>query len=767
MRTGVVAAAAACVLAGSMVPASAAEPVPGSSAEIEAIIDGMSVDEKIGQLIWNHVYGSSADDATYATQNSGRYGAGITTPAQVVEKYHLGGVLYFAWAGNTASPQATATLSNGLQQAALDADPGIPLAITIDQEGGRVARLTAPATVLPSTMALGATFDEALARAHGEILGSEMGAVGVNVDFAPVLDVNTNPANPVIADRSMGEDPETVARLGAAQIEGIQAYDVAAAAKHFPGHGDTAVDSHTGLPIVTYDRATLDQHLIPFEAAIDADIDMVMTAHMIVEAIDPELPGTLSPKVLTELLREEMGFDGLIVTDSLGMAALRLVEGEDGEPLDDADIAAMAIMAGADVLLNPPNMDATIAGVKGALADGRITEDRLDASVRRILEWKVERGVWADPMVDVDAVMDVVGNDEHLAAADEIAERAVTLLRNDDDLLPLDPEEDSVLMVGAGSGWPELMGPMLAERGFTVTEDYEDGTSPSEEYRARAVAAAPDHDVVVFTSNNATGNAAQQAMVAALAETGTPVVVVATQHPYDVSVFPDADAVLNTYGFTTTSFHGAVAALAGDVNPSGRLPVNVPEADGSGVLFPLGFGLRYVIEVTPTAVAFTDEPGTAQDTFTIPETEGVEYVIGGEPVEAGTYPGTGTVAVTARAVEGYALTDGAVATWTHTFDATAPTEPPTDGPTEPPTDGPTEPPTDGPTEPPTDGPTEPPTTAPPPTDDPSGRPDPAGPPPRGGNLPSTGVESTGLLAGGALLLAIGALLATRRRLTSR
>ncbi|WP_418606347.1 glycoside hydrolase family 3 protein [Georgenia sp. SUBG003] len=227
-------------------------------------------------------------------------------------------------------------------------------------------------------------FDADLAHEQGQILGEEMRAMGVNVDFAPVLDLNSNPDNPVIGIRSMGEDPDTVSRLGVAQIQGMQEH-VAATAKHFPGHGDTNVDSHYGLPVVTYDRATLDEHLQPFQAAIDAG-DMVMTAHIIVEAIDPELPGTLSHDVLTGLLREDMGFDGLVTTDALDMAAMAANWSQE-------EIAVMTIQAGSDILLNSPDVDASFAGVRQAVADGVLTEERLEESVRRILTWKAERGI--------------------------------------------------------------------------------------------------------------------------------------------------------------------------------------------------------------------------------------------------------------------------------------------------------------------------------------------------------------------------------------
>lgn len=668
-RAGVALTLGAGLVLAATVPAGAATAPPSNDDEVAAVVDAMSIDQLIGQMTWTRVYGNSADDDSMAAENQQYYG--VDTPAEVIEKYDLGGVLYFAWSNPIIEhdPVGAAELSNGLQTVSTgDEASGIPLAITIDQEGGIVARMTEPATVLPGNMALGATFDSDLAYQQGQVIGSELAAAGVNVNFAPVLDLNTNPDNPVIGVRSMGADPDAVSALGVAQVQGMQSEGIAATAKHFPGHGDTDVDSHSGLPIVHYDRETLDRHLAPFQAAIDGGIDMIMTAHIIVEAIDPEMPGTLSHDVLTGLLRDEMGFDGLITTDSLGMGALKNIP---GHPLDDGDIAALAIEAGSDILLNSPDIDASFEGVREAVAAGDITRERLEESVTRILQWKLDRGVWdGDPLVDTGSVMDTVGTDAHLATATEIGERAVTMVRNESDLLPLDPDSDSVLMVGAGSAWPERMGPMLIERGFEVTEDYENGSSPSQAYRERAVAEAGDHDVVIFASNNA--NAAQQQMVAALAETGTPLVVVATRNPYDANVLPGADAVLNIYGWYEPNFHGAVAAVAGDINPTGALPVDVPRADGSQILYPLGFGLHY--PVTPAEPEFDDRNGRGQDRYTVPESQGVQYLVNGEVTEAGTYRAhrDRDVTITAEPQDGWELTDGATTEWSMEFTAGRP-----------------------------------------------------------------------------------------------
>ncbi|QDB78496.1 glycoside hydrolase family 3 protein [Georgenia wutianyii] len=640
----------------------AAGPSATATTDVEDVVAAMSEDELVGQMTWVHVYGSGAEDRSRAAENRARYG--VDTPADVVRKYALGGVLYFAWAGNTDSPEQVADLSAGLQDAAA-AGPGVPLAITVDQEGGEVSRLGHPVTDLPGGMALGATFDPQLARGQGEVLGAELAAMGVNVDWAPVADLNTNPDNPVIGLRSLGADPATVSELTAAQIQGLQSQHVAAAAKHFPGHGDTDVDSHTGLPVVAGDPAELAAHLEPFRAAVAAGVDIVMSAHIVVESIDPDMPGTLSPAVLTDLLRGDLGFEGLVTTDALDMAALKQLP---GNPLDDGDIAVLAIQAGSDILLAPPDVDAALAGVREALATGELTRERLEESVTRILEWKVERGIWDGAERPG---LDVVGSPDHRAVAAAIAERAVTLVRDEGAVLPLDPAAGPVLLAGAGSAWPERLTPLLAAEGLTVTERLESGTSPSRGYRAAVRSAAEGAAAVVLAVDDLRADAAQQALVTELAASGTPVVVVLAGTPYDYAAVPgEVAAVLASYGTSTVSHAGVAGVLSGRVLPTGRLPVEVTAPDGT-VLAALGSGVRRTEEVTPAAVTFTDLPGTQDDAVEVPDVPGVAYLLDGQTLTPGTHPAEGTVVVTAQAdpPSAYHLADGADARWEHTFDA--------------------------------------------------------------------------------------------------
>ncbi|WP_052667564.1 glycoside hydrolase family 3 protein [Nitriliruptor alkaliphilus] len=585
-RLRLVALIASASLLLALPAAAQTRPGPPVSAErgfIESTLNRMSLEERVGQLFWTHVYGSSADDTSMAAQNQATYG--VDTPAEVVEKYDLGGVIYFAWSGNVDSPEAVATLSNGLQEVATSSASGVPLTLTIDQEGGLVQRILEPATVWPGNMALGATRSTELAAAQGAMLADELRAVGINANFAPVVDVNTNPLNPVIGIRSYGEDPDLVSALGGASVTAMQSRGVSATPKHFPGHGDTEVDSHYGLPIVTYDRSVLDEvHLPPFQAAIDAGADMVMTAHVIIEAIDPDLPATLSHDVLTGVLRGDLGFEGVIVTDAMEMQAI--VDHWGAE-----EAAVMALQAGADVLLMPQDMDAATAAVLEAVRSGEIASKDLDAKVRRVLQVKYDRGLFDDPFVDESAVGGVVGNETHLETALEISRRAATVIHNDD-VLPLDAGAGDVVVVGpAAANVADLSGE-LQDRGLSVTT-HTVATNPNASERAAAVAAASDADLVVAATWRAWANPGQAQLARDLAEGDAPVLAIGTRDAYDIAYYPQVDAYVATYGTRAVNHAGAGEVLFGETEPTGLLPVTIPTADGSGVLYPFGHGLGY------------------------------------------------------------------------------------------------------------------------------------------------------------------------------
>ncbi|SDD62608.1 glycoside hydrolase family 3 protein [Auraticoccus monumenti] len=553
----------------------------------QAVSKRMTLEEKVGQLFIQELYGATA--TTAHPKNVEFYG--LETPAEVVQKYHLGGAIYFAWTDSVAGgPPQVAGLSNGLQEAALETDRfDIPLQVAIDQEQGIVTRIGPPATQFPGSMAVAATRSTEDARTAAEITGEELAAMGVNVNFAPDADVNVNPANPVIGVRSFSSDPQLAADFVAAQIAGYQDdAGIASSAKHFPGHGDTATDSHTGLPLITHTREqweTLDRP--PFDAAIEAGADMIMTAHLVMPALDDSgVPATLSKPILTDLLREEMGYEGVIVTDSLQMAGVR-------DMFDDGEIAVRALEAGADQLLMSSDLREAYPAVIDAVGSGRLREGDLATKVKRVLQLKCTNGTVLDPMVDEAAVATAVGPADHLAEAARITDGTHTLLENDASVLPMAVGGQDVLVTGWGVSTTATLATELRARGATATA-LETGTAPNATRIAGAVAAARTSDAVVVLTNNASTSTAQQRLVAELQATGTPVVVVAVRNPYDIAALPGTDTYLTTYSYSPVSVPSLARVLTGEVEPSGKLPVDIPTAADPGtVLYPFGSGLGY------------------------------------------------------------------------------------------------------------------------------------------------------------------------------
>ena len=603
---------AAGIAMGPARPADAAGTAPGSGhpsphpsphhlddTALRKIIAKMTLEEKVGQLFVMRVYGASATDPDQADVEANLKEIGVRTAAELIEKYRVGGIIYFTWAHNTRDPHQIADLSNGIQRAGLAQPRGLPLLIATDQEYGIIERVGAPATLLPGAMALGAGGSPSDARKAAHLGGVELRALGIRQDYAPVADVNVNPANPVIGVRSFGADPEAVAGMVAAQVKGYQSAGIGTAAKHFPGHGDTETDSHYGFPVIEHTRAQWDElDAPPFRAAIAAGVDSIMTAHIMVPALDDSGdPATLSKPILTGILRGELGYDGVIVTDSLGMAGVREKYGDDRVPV-------LALQAGADQLLNPPDLDLAWHAVLDAVKGGELTEDRLDASLLRILRLKARRDLFTAPYVTHAGVDRTVGTQAHLATAARIAERTTTLLVNEERTLPLTRRTHRrLLVVGADPASPSgTTGPpttVLAEElsalGFTPTVVSTGATgNPTREVIDRAVAASDGQDAVLVGTYNVSPDGTQPTLVKELADTGVPVVVLAIGNPYDVAHLPQARAVLATYSWTDVELRAAVRVLTGHVRPRGKLPVPVPRADNPDrVLYPIGHGLSY------------------------------------------------------------------------------------------------------------------------------------------------------------------------------
>ncbi|MFF9759260.1 glycoside hydrolase family 3 protein [Streptomyces caelestis] len=564
---------------------------------LRALVSRMTLEEKVGQLFVMRVYGHSATDPDQADVDANLEEIGVRTAAELLARYRVGGIIYFSWAHNTRDPHQIADLSNGIQQASLGLERGLPVLVSTDQEHGIVARVGEPATLFPGAMAVGAGRSRSDARALGRIAGSELRALGIRQNYSPVADVNVDPANPVIGVRSFGSDPDAVADLVTAEVEGYQSSGVAATAKHFPGHGDTITDSHAELPYIHHTREQWERlDAPPFRAAVAAGIDSIMTAHIVVPALDPsEDPATLSRPILTGILREELGYDGVVVTDSLGMEGVRTKYGDDRVPV-------LALKAGVDQLLNPPSLDVAWNAVLNAVRDGELTESRLDESVLRVLRLKARLGLFDDPYVSHAGVDRAVGTRAHLAAADRIAERTTTLLVNEGGLLPLSRRRTpQVLVVGADPASPSgttgpptgVLADALTELGFTATA-LSTGTAPSATAIAQAVAAARDADAVVVGTYNVTASSSQKTLVEHLLATGKPVVAVAIRNPYDVAHLPGVRAYLATYSWTDVELRAAARVIAGRVRPRGTLPVPVQRADDPAtVLYPVGHGLAY------------------------------------------------------------------------------------------------------------------------------------------------------------------------------
>lgn len=543
----------------------------------DLLLKRMSIEQKIGQLFVAVGYGSTADQPHASNTST----TGVDTIAEIIATHHVGGLIYFAWSENLEDIEQVATLSNDAQDAALESG-GIPLLISADEERGVVKRLPPPATGLPGAMGIGAAGSASHARQAADIVATELRACGLNQSYTPVVDVNVEAANPVIGVRSFGADPELVSELGVAQVRALQVASVSSSVKHFPGHGDTAVDSHVGLPVIDHTRAELDEiDLPPFRAAVEAGADSVMTAHIVVPALDDSgRPATLSEPILTGLLREEMGFEGVIVTDSLAMDGVRTMFEDDRVPVE-------AILAGADQMLMPPDLTVAIDGVAAAVEAGEITEERLDASVRRILVQKLRRGVFEQPPADLDRVNEIVGSRRSRNTAQAIADDAVTLIAAGA-ALPLQ-RGSTVLVTGvAGQELLDLIVEEFAEHGIEASAHLTAEIDEASSADAAEAAVGVDAALVLTSSIEFETPPEQVDLIAQVGASGTPVLHAALRNPYDAVHVGEVAASIAAYGNAECDVRAVARLIAGEITPRGTLPVAIPEADGSGEAFPLG-----------------------------------------------------------------------------------------------------------------------------------------------------------------------------------
>jgi len=572
-----------------------------AEAWVRRTLNKMTLQEKVGQLVvpgLNGVYtplDSGAEEKLERLVREGHVGGfHVFGGVEALPPVLLSPVYGTSGARTTkADPLATAVLLNRLQRASAN-----PLLVTADLEGG-AGYIVAGATRLPRAMALGATRDEGLAERAGRLAAGEGRALGVHVDFFPVVDVNNNPMNPIINIRSFGEDPAFVGRMATAYIKGIQAGGMLATAKHFPGHGDTTTDTHLDLAVIEHPRERLDKvELVPFRAAIAAGVDAVMTTHIRLPALDPTegLPATLSRPIVTGLLRRELGFDGLVFTDSMSMYAISRRFGND-------KAAAMAVAAGVDVVLDPPDPDAALRGIREAVERGEIARDQLDRSVERLLRTKARLGLHRARTVDVEAVPASLGGRAHDAVAAEVAAKAITLVKDERAEVPLRVARNARMLVlsvvDSASGWREgapgrVFVPEMKRRFPQATAiEVTDRTTAAEmdliralARRSDAVVAATYVRIAAYSGRLGLGDAQVALLEQIAADNTRPLVTVAFGSPYVGDLAPKVKAVLLAYEYGDAPESAAVRALCGEVPIGGKLPVTIPG------LFPAGLGLE-------------------------------------------------------------------------------------------------------------------------------------------------------------------------------
>ncbi len=559
----------------------------------------MSVEEKVGQLVHIGV------NARFTNQDSPYF---RELKRQVVEN-KIGGIIFFG-----APVYETTILANRMQENAR-----IPLLMSLDAETGIGMRFE-DATNFPWAMAVAATGEPEFARRMGVITGREARAIGIHHVYAPVLDVNNNAANPVINVRSFGEDPQDVARFGVAFADGIQSQRVIATAKHFPGHGDTAIDSHRGLPIIDLPRERLNTtELFPFKKAIDAGIGSVMIAHIALPQIDGEvikplaeykggdaeagaeivnqtatIPATLSAKVQTEILRTEMGFKGLIVSDAMSMSGLTIY-------FTQEEAGVRAFLAGTDILEKPADPDAMIRGLIAAVKNGRISIDRLDESVRRQIAWKHELGLFKDRMTPVDQIDKLVSGAETTILTDEIATKAITLVRNDESSLPLDRSK-KIAVLGFSNGFdgPNTMGSLVATlraSGVRFEAAYlQENSTPEQVAAARKASNNADVVIVGLYGRVRSGLRASvgipdngAAILRELLAANKKVIGVSFGNPYLLSAFPEMKTYVVAYGDMPSLQRAAARSIIGQQNTTGYLPISLPGLYPRGTMLSLKF----------------------------------------------------------------------------------------------------------------------------------------------------------------------------------
>ncbi len=551
-------------------PFPSAESVSGE-VNIDELVGSLSVRDKIAQLVVPWIPGNYAayDDEGFARAEAW------------VDSLHVGGLIV-----SVGSPLDIAAKLNRLQQRSR-----FPLLIASDFEGGTSLRFSG-GTPLPPNMGVGATGSDTAAYEVGRITALEGRAVGVQLAFAPVADVNNNPANPIINIRSFGEDPKQVAGMVAAEVRGLQENGMLATAKHFPGHGDTGTDSHLALPVIAANWARLDSvELVPFRAAISAGVKVVMSAHIALPGIDQgELrPGTLAPNILTGVLRDSLGFRGLVVTDALNMAGVASAYG--------ARAAVLAFEAGADLLLQPADPAATIEAMAAAVDRGEISTERLDRSLRTVLETKRALGLFTRRTVSLDSVPAVVGSSAFEAEALDLAGRSVVLVKDvGGTVYGLKTERPPLALVCYAEEDNRTVGAALAAglraQGFPVSAFRLWPSSGTASYDSALYALNRSRLAVFVTADRPTAwrgalGLPETLMNVISASTRLrPTILVSLGNPYLISRLPEVGSYVIGWRSNPIIEHAVARALAGVAPITGHLPISIPPT------YPRGWGLQ-------------------------------------------------------------------------------------------------------------------------------------------------------------------------------
>src|SRR5690625_3843640 len=528
--------------------------------KVASIIEKMSDKEKIGQLVMaSNEHGDTEMPSEFIRK--------------MIQDYFVGSMIVYG----KRDVVSQAEYNNKVQEFAGETRLNIPLFVTADLENGAAQRVPDDATTLPRQMGIGATNSLEHAKTYSQIAAREVKALGFNWSYSPDADVNNNPLNPVIGVRSFGEKTDLVSHMTEIQVRGYQEEGVIATAKHFPGHGDTEADSHHELPKVTYDMEELKEvHLPPFQAAIKAGIDSIMTSHIIVEAIDPKLPATLSKDVLTGLLREEMGFEGLIVTDAMGMQAIDANWGA-------GEAAVMSIQAGAEIVMaEGPTKDQieTYEALNEAYQSGELTEERINNSLERILRKKLEYDLFNRRFVDTSEAKSFVGNPEHQKMAMQMARDSITLVKNEE-VLPFNGKNEDTIFI-AGVTYVDAIAKYAEQNNNGKVIAWQaDSHNPSDKEIRQAVNEAEKADrIIMATYSLAELPTGQSQLVKKLLTTGKPMVVVSLGLPYDYKHFSEVNAYLASYALDNwqlknlTSIQAAVDVVFGET-PGGKLPVTI------------------------------------------------------------------------------------------------------------------------------------------------------------------------------------------------